>query len=206
MNARKFARLGVPEGEAMRLAGTAVRDARAFGIAKRDIPQMITAVVENPADYLQDELLGELAAALMAHEVEQPTFKPRKAPAPFQVWGENLDENSVNQMKNAAQLPVSVRGALMPDAHLGYGLPIGGVLATQCGDSVRGRRGHRLPHEADRAGTCRPTPCAASKSGWPTPSSPRPALAWARFPQRGAARASGDGDGLARNARHPTPA
>jgi tRNA-splicing ligase RtcB len=27
-------------------------------------------------------------------------------------------------------LPVSV-GALMPDAHLGYGLPVGGVLATE---------------------------------------------------------------------------
>ncbi|MFZ1397789.1 MAG: RtcB family protein [Candidatus Promineifilaceae bacterium] len=131
MNARKFARLGVPDGEAMRLAGTAVRDARAFGIAKRDIPGLITAVVENPSDYLQDELLGELAAAILAHEEAQPTFKPRKEPAPFQIWGENLDENSINQMKNAAQLPVSVRGALMPDAHLGYGLPIGGVLAVR---------------------------------------------------------------------------
>ena len=49
MNARKFARLGVPEGEAMRLAGTAVRDARTFGIPKRDIPDLITAVVENPS-------------------------------------------------------------------------------------------------------------------------------------------------------------
>jgi len=29
-------------------------------------------------------------------------------------------------MDNACQLPISVRGALMPDAHLGYGLPIGG--------------------------------------------------------------------------------
>jgi tRNA-splicing ligase RtcB len=131
MNARKFARLGVPQGEAMRLAGTAVRDARAFGIPKRDIPQLITAVVENPADYLQDDLFGDLAAAILAHEEAQPTFKPRKEPAPFQIWGEDLDENSINQMKNAAQLPVSVRGALMPDAHLGYGLPIGGVLAVR---------------------------------------------------------------------------
>jgi tRNA-splicing ligase RtcB len=130
MNARKFARLGVPQGEAMRLAGTAVRDARAFGIPKRDIPQLITAVVESPAHYLQDELFGDLAAAILAHEEAQPTFKPRKEPAPFQIWGEDLDENSINQMKNAVQLPVSVRGALMPDAHLGYGLPIGGVLAV----------------------------------------------------------------------------
>ncbi len=131
MNARKFARLGVPQGEAMRLAGTAVREARAFGIPKRDIPDLITAVVENPSDYLQDDLFGELAAAILSHEEGQPRFKPRDKPAPFQIWGDNLDENSVNQMKNAAQLPVSVRGALMPDAHLGYGLPIGGVLAVR---------------------------------------------------------------------------
>jgi tRNA-splicing ligase RtcB len=34
-------------------------------------------------------------------------------------------------MKNACRLPVAVSGALMPDAHVGYGLPIGGVLATR---------------------------------------------------------------------------
>ena len=33
-------------------------------------------------------------------------------------------------MENACQLPIAERGALMPDAHVGYGLPIGGVLAT----------------------------------------------------------------------------
>jgi tRNA-splicing ligase RtcB len=37
----------------------------------------------------------------------------------------------VRQLANACSLPVAVRGALMPDAHLGYGLPIGGVLATR---------------------------------------------------------------------------
>jgi tRNA-splicing ligase RtcB len=33
-------------------------------------------------------------------------------------------------MANACKLPVAAAGALMPDAHVGYGLPIGGVLAT----------------------------------------------------------------------------
>jgi tRNA-splicing ligase RtcB len=33
-------------------------------------------------------------------------------------------------MDKACQLPIAVCGALMPDAHVGYGLPIGGVLAT----------------------------------------------------------------------------
>jgi tRNA-splicing ligase RtcB len=34
-------------------------------------------------------------------------------------------------MANACSLPVAAAGALMPDAHVGYGLPIGGVLATR---------------------------------------------------------------------------
>jgi tRNA-splicing ligase RtcB len=33
-------------------------------------------------------------------------------------------------MQTAMKLPISIAGALMPDAHQGYGLPIGGVLAT----------------------------------------------------------------------------
>jgi len=37
----------------------------------------------------------------------------------------------MNQMYQAAKLPIAVAGALMPDAHSGYGLPIGGVLATE---------------------------------------------------------------------------
>jgi tRNA-splicing ligase RtcB len=34
-------------------------------------------------------------------------------------------------MEDAMRLPVTVGGALRPDAHLGYGLPVGGVLATE---------------------------------------------------------------------------
>lgn len=50
--------------------------------------------------------------------------------APWRRWGADFDEQTVRQMRDACALPVSVRGALMPDAHVGYGLPIGGVLAT----------------------------------------------------------------------------
>jgi len=50
--------------------------------------------------------------------------------APWRQWGDDTDAASVDQMRRACALPISVRGALMPDAHLGYGLPIGGVLAT----------------------------------------------------------------------------
>lgn len=54
--------------------------------------------------------------------------------APFRMWGvpgTDFDEPSISQLRNACQLPVAAAGALMPDAHVGYGLPIGGVLATR---------------------------------------------------------------------------
>ncbi len=56
----------------------------------------------------------------------------RDLPIPYPVWGEaQIDAEARKQMDNAMRLPVSVAGALMPDAHVGYGLPIGGVLAAE---------------------------------------------------------------------------
>ena len=49
----------------------------------------------------------------------------------FPVFGaEHIEAGALEQMNTAMKLPVTVAGALMPDAHHGYGLPIGGVLAT----------------------------------------------------------------------------
>ncbi len=49
----------------------------------------------------------------------------------FKQYGTDIESNVIDQMTNACNLPITVAGALMPDAHLGYGLPIGGVLATK---------------------------------------------------------------------------
>lgn len=49
----------------------------------------------------------------------------------YHIYGsEGIEEGARNQMEIAMKLPITVTGALMPDAHQGYGLPIGGVLAT----------------------------------------------------------------------------
>jgi len=49
----------------------------------------------------------------------------------FNTFGaEHIEQGAFHQMYSAVKLPVAVAGALMPDAHHGYGLPIGGVLAT----------------------------------------------------------------------------
>ena len=61
---------------------------------------------------------------------KQTTFVARDSEAPHQVFGQDLEPGAVEQFLNACRLPVAVAAALMPDAHQGYGLPIGGVLAT----------------------------------------------------------------------------
>ncbi|MCS6772285.1 MAG: RtcB family protein [Kiritimatiellae bacterium] len=58
-------------------------------------------------------------------------MKSLEQKAPWQKWGDQIDPNAEAQMEAASRLPVAVAGALMPDAHVGYGLPIGGVLATR---------------------------------------------------------------------------
>ncbi len=54
-----------------------------------------------------------------------------KQSAPYEIWGKEIEADAIRQMDNACALPISIRGALMPDAHMGYGLPIGGVLAVR---------------------------------------------------------------------------
>jgi tRNA-splicing ligase RtcB len=53
-----------------------------------------------------------------------------KAPS-YRSFGTEIDAEALRQMEAAMSLPVTIAGALMPDAHVGYGLPIGGVLATE---------------------------------------------------------------------------
>ena len=62
---------------------------------------------------------------------DRGAFTPRESDAPYRIWGDDIEATAVQQLKNACKLPISVSGALMPDAHVGYGLPIGGVLATR---------------------------------------------------------------------------
>lgn len=62
----------------------------------------------------------------------QSALTLRKTPVPWKQWGNiDVDDSAIEQMENACRLPIAVRGALMPDAHTGYGLPIGGVLAVK---------------------------------------------------------------------------
>lgn len=50
---------------------------------------------------------------------------------PHAIFADDLPADVLQQFAEALEQPFSVRGALMPDAHYGYALPIGGVVATK---------------------------------------------------------------------------
>ncbi|MBU1862543.1 MAG: RtcB family protein [Candidatus Omnitrophica bacterium] len=51
---------------------------------------------------------------------------------PIKLWCDDVEGNAMRQIKNIANLPFAFHHvAIMPDAHSGYGMPIGGVLATE---------------------------------------------------------------------------
>jgi tRNA-splicing ligase RtcB len=51
---------------------------------------------------------------------------------PIKMWLDDLEDHALEQAKNLANLPFAFKHvALMPDSHMGYGMPIGGVLATK---------------------------------------------------------------------------
>ncbi|MDX6596394.1 MAG: hypothetical protein QOE87_281 [Gaiellales bacterium] len=92
----------------------------------------LRAVVAAPEEHAGHEYFAKVAEKLIAARAKaDAAFAERDAPAPFQSWCADAEQGALGQMHNALRLPSAVQGALMPDAHQGYGLPIGGVLATE---------------------------------------------------------------------------
>lgn len=95
--------------------------------------EVLKQILNAPENYLDDEVLKPIAEKLMPEpEAEGMNISLNVSGIQFNVFGqEHIEEGAMHQMYQAAKLPIAVAGALMPDAHSGYGLPIGGVLATE---------------------------------------------------------------------------
>jgi tRNA-splicing ligase RtcB len=88
----------------------------------------------QPSAYLAHPIFSSIASQLTAAPKARPVgeITLAKAVLPFEIFGEEqIEQEALIQMETAMRLPVTVKGALMADAHSGYGLPIGGVLATR---------------------------------------------------------------------------
>ena len=121
-----------PDGKIIGLAKQIAAELAEQGLEREDILARLDAVRQNPGQHLADSQMAELAREcirLLPKAAEGTDL--RESPLSYPIWGRDaIDDGSLAQMDNAMRLPVSVAGALMPDAHVGYGLPIGGVLAT----------------------------------------------------------------------------
>jgi tRNA-splicing ligase RtcB len=120
---------------------------------KEDRLKILQGILSDPLEYMEDMVLSKIATALLDYQrklVKQKKYNEvspelleqlkaesdvhdlRHAKIEYSVFGqEHIEAGAIKQMEIAMRLPVAVAGALMPDAHQGYGLPIGGVLAAE---------------------------------------------------------------------------
>jgi tRNA-splicing ligase RtcB len=121
MKRRELFNLGVPGGEAMKLAIIMVKRLAKTGVSRQTMRARIAALVEKPEDFRDDEDFGELSRALLRTSTARASFEERTDPAPYRRWGSDFDQTSIIQIENACRLPVSVAGALMPSFPMPWG-------------------------------------------------------------------------------------
>src|SRR5688572_15485968 len=120
--------IGFIEGKALGLALDLVENQYA-DLSFDDKLALLKQILNNPSSFINDTILSPVAAELLRPADE--TIALHVEGKSYQIYGaEAIEQGALQQMETAMKLPVTVAGALMPDAHQGYGLPIGGVLAT----------------------------------------------------------------------------
>lgn len=128
MNSRQLEKLGVPAA-CFKSAIAGIQSASKAGeLRSLDLRSLFADLLACPENYLAHPHFAEMAkeAAEYGGPVEV------REPISYRTWGAaNIDQESHRQMREACSLPMATGAALMPDAHVGYGLPIGGVLALE---------------------------------------------------------------------------
>ena len=129
LKGKDILKLGYPNNKSVTVA---------LEVAKKNFADKNTTYVKNilkeillqPEEFKSNLMLGQIAEELlMSKKTEKRMLLNNRVP--YDIFGDEISEDAINQFYTSLKLPVSVKGALMPDAHFGYGLPIGGVLATK---------------------------------------------------------------------------
>ena len=135
LTGKQIRAIGYPEGPvvsiAMHVMGTNYKHH-----SPEKALQILKEVLATPENYIIDDKLNKIAEKLIALKAPPSEGLGEAIPlnekgVHYNIFGaDQIKEGALQQMEVASKLPVAVAGALMPDAHHGYGLPIGGVLAT----------------------------------------------------------------------------
>jgi tRNA-splicing ligase RtcB len=124
---------GWPQGPLVGIAIEVAEQLIAEGASHEEVMETLENVRIAPDVYADEaHLLHPLAQAWKQHQSRSTEQVVRDVPLSAPIWGESIiDQQAIDQLQNAMRLPVTVAGALMPDAHVGYGIPIGGVVALE---------------------------------------------------------------------------
>ena len=132
ITAKELRAIGYPESPVIPVAMN-VMEKHFKHHTKEAALEILKAVLQSPKDYATHETLQPIAEKLLPKEkADGAEISLNNEGVHFNIFGAaHIEQGALHQMYSAAKLPVAVAGALMPDAHHGYGLPIGGVLATE---------------------------------------------------------------------------
>lgn len=132
LTGKELRAIGFPEGPVISVAMN-VMEKYFKHHTKEQAFDILKEVLASPTEYVNNAALAPIAEKLMPKkDIEGAEISLNNSGVQFNVFGsEHIEQGAMHQMYTAAKLPVAVAGALMPDAHHGYGLPIGGVLATE---------------------------------------------------------------------------
>jgi tRNA-splicing ligase RtcB (3'-phosphate/5'-hydroxy nucleic acid ligase) len=132
LTGKQLRKIGYPEGPVISIAMN-IMEKSFKHLSEEDALEILSSVLQSPNQYAHDGVLNKIAEALLPKPKTAGDEIPlNETGVPFNVFGrEGIEPGAMHQMYTAVKIPVAVAGALMPDAHHGYGLPIGGVLATE---------------------------------------------------------------------------
>src|SRR5215212_4886828 len=137
LTGKQLRAIGYPQGPVISIAMN-IMEKNFKHLPEADALEILSSILQSPNQYAQDGVLGKIAEALLpkatlGHEAGSGLdVSLNETGIQFNVFGsEGIEQGAMHQMYTAVKIPVAIAGALMPDAHHGYGLPIGGVLATE---------------------------------------------------------------------------
>ncbi|MFD2285649.1 RtcB family protein [Pedobacter petrophilus] len=125
--------IGYTDGKILGLA-LDIMKANFADTEEKELLALFKKIKDYPESFLDDEILHTLATEIIeaSNAPKDETIALLNDAKPYSIFGADyIEEGARSQMDIAMKLPVTAGGALMPDAHQGYGLPIGGVLATR---------------------------------------------------------------------------
>ncbi len=152
LTGKELRAIGYPEGPVISVAMN-VMEKQYKHNKKEAALNALRNILAEPAMFVEDEALSPIAKLLLPKEkTESDEIALLNNGVHFNVFGaEYIEEGALQQMHAAAKLPVSIAGALMPDAHSWLWLTHWRSAGNRKRrDTLWRRCGHWLPHVPQR--------------------------------------------------------